>query len=51
MTMAKIPFESRAGTERVIIQISPPPASNYGGVQTPALAANGILIHSCSSML
>ena len=27
MTMANIPSTSRAGTERVIIQISPPPAS------------------------
>ena len=49
--MAKIPSASRAGTERVIIQISPPPASKYGGVQMPAFAASGILIHSCAAML
>ena len=51
VTMAKIPSALRAGTARVIIQISPPPASKYGAVQMPVSAANGALNQAWSSML
>ena len=34
--MTKMPSASRTGTERVIIQISPPPSSKYGSVQARA---------------